>query len=142
VTTESYGPFGCVVAAPRGVQPPRRHTTRDDQFRDRLVDWLTFMVPMFIAELRNASDEELERARTDALEQIASHGDDLQYGGKHQASSRTALAKAFAILARADGGVTALGVHACLRPHEGCPGLTWGPRTTPSDHTKSRERTP
>ncbi|MCM2430909.1 hypothetical protein [Streptomyces sp. RKAG337] len=126
-----HGPFGCVVLAPPTSRPqsPTR-PTRDDQFHERLADWLLFMVPMFIAEQRNASDQEMERARTDALEQIASHGDDLQFGGKHQGSSRTALAKGFAILARAEGGVTALGVHACTVPHAYCPAQ---PHPGPSD---------
>jgi hypothetical protein len=124
---ESYGPLGCVVhAGPEDQSPTRAKSGRaapGEQFSALLADWLCFMVPMFIAELRNASDEQIEHERAKALEQIANHGDDLQFGGKHQGSSRTALAKGLAILARAEEGVTALGIHACTAPHIGCPGL-------------------
>ncbi|WP_327378671.1 hypothetical protein OG393_32675 (plasmid) [Streptomyces sp. NBC_01216] len=118
MTGDSHGPFGLVLLDPKALNG----APTDDGFRERLADWLLFMVPMFISEQRNASAEEIDRARSDALEQIASHGDDLQFGGKHQSSSRTALAKGFAILARAEGGLTALGVHACTAPHPFCPG--------------------
>ncbi|MFE9428985.1 hypothetical protein ACFYNO_39250 [Kitasatospora sp. NPDC006697] len=118
MTADSHGPFGLVLLDPKA----RTVAPSDDGFRERLADWLLFMVPMFISEQRNATAEEIDRARSDALEQIASHGDDLQFGGRHQGSSRTALAKAFAVLARAEGGVTALGVHACTAPHPFCPG--------------------
>ncbi|MFZ3494543.1 hypothetical protein ACODT5_15190 [Streptomyces sp. 5.8] len=121
MAADPHGPFGCVVLSPKESRPTGNRPVHDDGFRERLADWLLLMVPLFIAEQHNASAEEIDRARTDALEQIASHGDDLQFGGKHQGSSRTALAKGFAILARAEGGVTALGVHACTAPHSHCP---------------------
>ncbi|MEU9255758.1 hypothetical protein AB0D66_28405 [Streptomyces sp. NPDC048270] len=130
MVAESHGPFGCAMLAPGERSPTRSRSARDDGFRERLADWLLFMVPLFIAEQRNASPEEIDRARAYALEQIASHGDDLQFGGKHQGSSRTALAKGFAILARAEGGVTALGVHACTAPHPHCPQRSDAPDLT------------
>ncbi|MEU0341969.1 hypothetical protein ABZ092_24165 [Streptomyces bobili] len=74
-----------------------------------MADFLAGLIPLFIAELASATDEQINQARDAALEQIANHGDDLQFGGKHRRSSRTALARAFALLARAEGGVTALG---------------------------------
>lgn len=117
MSLDTHGPFGRVV-----LDPTRTSGTSSDGFRERLADWLLMMIPMFIAEQRDASDEEIERARVEALEQIASHGDDLQFGGKHRSSSRTGLAKGFAVLARAEGGVSALGVHACTAPHLHCPG--------------------
>jgi hypothetical protein len=136
MTGDPYRPFGCVVAVPD-------HTRQTgggpgSRFGERLTSWLTFMVPMFIAELKDASDEQIDRARKDALDQIASHGDALQFGGEHRGSSRVALAKSFAILARAEGGVTALGVHACLHPHEGCPGRhrASGPPALPPDESQ------
>jgi hypothetical protein len=122
MTADTHGPFGCVVLDPESPTSG----VDSEGFRERLADWLLFMVPMFIAEQRNASVEEIERARAEALEQVASHGDDLQFGGKHQSSSRTALAKGFAVLARAEGGITALGVHACTAPHPRCPGRRHG----------------
>ncbi|MEU5137053.1 hypothetical protein [Streptomyces californicus] len=80
------------------------------------------MVPLYIAELRDLSEPEIERVSARAADLIAGHGDDAQYGGRHQRSARTAIAHGLAALARADGGVTALGIHACTRPHVGCPG--------------------
>ncbi|MGW4894592.1 hypothetical protein ACWEQL_20300 [Kitasatospora sp. NPDC004240] len=139
--SDSYGPFGCVVTAPNNSRSHRPDAAGDRGFHARLTSFLLFMVPMFIAELRDASEEQIDRAREDALEQIASHGDDLQFGGTHQRSSRTALAKGFAVLARAEGGVTALGVHACLHPHEGCPGLQPHGDTTATTLDDSQEQT-
>ena len=139
---EPHGPFGCVALVREEREPRRvpRSAQPDEQFSALLADWLLFMVPMFIAELRHATDGEIEQASADALEQIASHGDDLQYGGRHQGSSRTALAKALAILARAEGGVTVLGVHACIAPHTGCPGRPFPPSACHS-HTDRTEST-
>lgn len=53
---------------------------------------------------------------------IASHGDDLQFGGRHRPDARRALVDGLAVGALlADGGVFAsqLG-HWCAREHEGC----------------------
>lgn len=120
---KGYGPFGCVVVDPDWPRPSRtQRGGRDDGFDERVQLYLLGVVPLVIAELRNARPEEVERLRVEAAKELGSHGDDLQYGGRHQASSRTALATGFGILASADGGVTAFGVHACTAPHEGCPG--------------------
>ncbi|MHC3392860.1 hypothetical protein ACLQ2E_25845 [Streptomyces lavendulocolor] len=86
------------------------------------MTWLLFMVPLCIAELREVSEPDIERLAARAVDLISSHGDDAQYGGHHQRSARTAIAQGLAVLARADGGVTALGIHACVRPHLDCPG--------------------
>lgn len=94
---------------------------REQVFARRLADVLTALVPMWIAQMHTWSDAAIKRASTDAVQLIIAHGDDLQFGGKRRGATLTALAKAFAILARADGGVTALGVHACLTPHAQCP---------------------
>ncbi|MFI6689279.1 hypothetical protein [Streptomyces sp. NPDC050485] len=110
--TPGYGPFGLVVTDPEG------QTFASQAW----VTWLLFMVPLCIAELRGLPEPEIERISAESADLIASHGDDAQYGGHHQRSARTAIAKGLAVLARADGGVTALGIHACLRPHIGCPG--------------------
>ncbi|MEU5417871.1 hypothetical protein [Streptomyces sp. NPDC020667] len=120
---KEYGPFGCVVLDPDWAQPSRaQRGGRDDRFDERVRLYLVGVAPLVIAELRNAGPGEVERLRVEAANELGSHGDDLQYGGRHQASSRTALATGFGILAYADGGVTAFGVHACTTPHEGCPG--------------------
>lgn len=116
---QNHGPFGLVVASP-GSSAPRTWT-----------DWLLFMVPLFISQMQDITEAKAARMREEAADLIASHGDDAQYGGQHQAGARTAIAKALALLARADGGVTALGVHACLQPHAGCPGRSNDTPPTP-----------
>ncbi|MEU2770762.1 MULTISPECIES: hypothetical protein [Streptomyces] len=117
-TPDTHGPFGRVVTAPEDSPTPASSTW---------VTWLLFMVPLCIAELRDLSEPDIERLSTRAADMIASHGDDAQYGGHHQRSARTAIAQGLAVLARADGGVTALGIHACMRPHVGCPGTSRPP---------------
>lgn len=110
---DSHGPFGRVVTAPGNAATGASSTW---------VTWLLFMVPLCIAELREVSEPDIERLAARAVDLISSHGDDAQYGGHHQRSARTAIAQGLAVLARADGGVTALGIHACVRPHLDCPG--------------------
>ncbi|MDH6522452.1 hypothetical protein M2159_008831 [Streptomyces sp. SAI-090] len=134
----SHGPFGRVVRVPIPDQRPHyEHAPWTGAFPERLADFLAGLIPLFIAELASATDEQINQARDAALEQIANHGDDLQFGGKHRRSSRTALARAFALLARAEGGVTALGVHACTAVHEGCPSLKPPASASPSSDTDS-----
>lgn len=103
------------------VESPTKLDAQEQVFAERLADVLTALVPMWIAQMRTWSDAAIGRARADAVQMIIAHGDDLQFGGKRRGATLTALAKAFAILARAEGGVTALGVHACLTPHAQCP---------------------
>ncbi len=123
-TPDAHGPFGRVVDvrkdAPTSASPA-------------WVTWLLFMVPLCIAEFRDLPEFEIARVSARAADLIASHGDDAQYGGQHQRSARTAIAKGLAVLARADGGVTALGIHACVRPHAGCPGIS-PTHSSPSKH--------
>ncbi|MFF4534018.1 hypothetical protein ACFY1P_32715 [Streptomyces sp. NPDC001407] len=124
---ESYGPFGLVVTDPDSTTSVPHIWT----------DWLLFMVPLCIAEMRDLTEAEFDRVRAESSGLIASHGDDAQFGGRHQAGARTAIAKGLAVLARADGGVTALGIHACVRPHAGCPGgVQAAPRVLLSKTTK------
>jgi hypothetical protein len=123
---DAHGPFGLVVTTPESAP-----TTTSSAW----VPWLLFMVPLYIAEMRDLSEPEFEHVSARAADLIASHGDDAQYGGHHQRSARTAIAQGLAVLARADGGVTALGIHACVRPHIGCPGISPAPvLTTRNDH--------
>ncbi|MFE9121501.1 hypothetical protein [Streptomyces sp. NPDC007172] len=121
---DHHGPFGRVVAAPEDTP-----TSAPAAW----VTWLLFMVPLCITEVRDLSEPEFDRVSARAADLIASHGDDAQYGGHHQRSARTAIAQALALLATAEGGVTALGIHACMRPHVGCPG-TAPAHPSPSKH--------
>ncbi|MEV7465232.1 MULTISPECIES: hypothetical protein [Streptomyces] len=119
-SSQQHSPFGLVVASP-GSAAPRIWT-----------DWLLFMVPLFIAQMQHISDAQASRMSEGAADLIAEHGDDAQYGGSHQSGARTAIAKGLALLARAEGGVTALGIHACIQPHAGCPGrVNAAPHPTP-----------
>lgn len=62
-----------------------------------------------------------------ASSQVAAHGDDLQYGGRHCAATFAHLAKGLAALAYQPGGVTFAGAHWCVHPHPGCPHLATRP---------------
>lgn len=64
------------------------------------MTWLLFMVPLCIAEFRDLPEFEIARVSARAADLIACHGDDAQYGGHHQRSARTAIAKGLAVLAR------------------------------------------
>ncbi|NUU20935.1 MAG: hypothetical protein HOV68_05375 [Streptomycetaceae bacterium] len=111
--------FGRVVRLP-GTPPPE--DTRDAAFRAGLIDFLLTFAPLAIAEQRGRTNEELEPLRERWEELVTYRGDELQYGGPHRGASRSALAQGIALLARAEGGVTALGIHACITAHAGCPG--------------------
>lgn len=119
--SDSWGPCGLVVAAPdsSGAAGSGHAAALPHGF----VDLLLMMVPLCIAEMQAWSDERLEAARHASVQLITSHGDDLQFGGRHRGAALAATARGLALGARAPGGITALGIHACTRPHEGCPGL-------------------
>lgn len=104
--------FGRVVSDPDGS------TAVPESWQVFLLGFL----PLCIADLRGRSENEMEALRLAAVEQIASHGDVAQFGGPGRAKSRVGIAQGLAVLAFAEGGVTALGMHACVEPHEGCPG--------------------
>jgi len=110
---ESHGPLGLVV------RDPDSSTSVSELW----TDWLLFMVPLCLSEMRSLPEAEIDRIRAESSALIASHGDDAQFGGRHQATARTAIAKGLAVLARSEGGVTALGIHACTHPHSDCPGI-------------------
>lgn len=95
-------------------------TEAPDNFREQMADYLEAFVPLRIYELRSKSPEEIDKLRAEAVTLITAKGDVLQYGGKGQTEARVALITAIAVLAFSEGGVTALGVHACAEPHEGC----------------------
>lgn len=85
-------------------------------------DFLHAFVPLRIWELWDADEAEVKKLREKAEQQITSHGDDIQYDGSE--GRPTDLVTALAVLARAEGGVSSLGLHACIEPHEGCPADT------------------
>jgi hypothetical protein len=71
---------------------------------------LEVAVPIRIEEIRGwTAEQRMEHGRGLATV-IASHGDDLQYGGKHCVDAFVALANALACLAYAPGGVTFSGL--------------------------------
>ena len=79
--------------------------------QDVLRTTLQLAVPMWIHEMRPWSiDQRLSMAR-ECAEVVASHGDDLQYGGKHCADTFNKLACGLACLAHQPGGVKFLGYH-------------------------------
>jgi len=75
-------------------------------------------VPTWMRGLRNWHVEDLLAAAAADSQTVATHGDDLQYGGKHCKDTFHALARGLAITAlQADGGVDFLGLHWCAIPH-------------------------
>ncbi|MGW4369154.1 hypothetical protein ACWEKT_26265 [Nocardia takedensis] len=92
-------------------------------FVDGMTDFLLFLVPLMLAEMRDWSAQRRAIVAADTAAMIASHGDDAQYGGRHQGPARTAIARALALGAGFPDGVTLFGVHACLHPHPDCPAI-------------------
>lgn len=96
-----------------------------DHFRNSVAEALTALVPLRVWELRDASEAEIAKLSEEATVTIAGKADVFQYKTKGDKPSGVlpALVTAFAVLARVEGGITALGVHACVETHEGCPGV-------------------
>ncbi|MGW1615668.1 hypothetical protein ACWCQZ_40715 [Streptomyces sp. NPDC002285] len=122
MSPKSLGPFGRLVRVGEETDEAYRALLPNPRLRRGLADFLCFLVPLAIQEQSRLSAQRIDAMREELIDMIAAHGDDLQFGGAHQKSARVALAKALAILATAEGGVTILGVHACTAEHEGCPG--------------------
>jgi hypothetical protein len=72
---------------------------------------LEVAVALRIDEIRGWTVEERVRAARECAGAVASHGDDLQYGGKHTAEAFNKLALGLACLAYQPGGVTFMGAH-------------------------------
>jgi hypothetical protein len=68
-------------------------------------------VPLRILEMRDWTPERRIEAACECADVVASHGDDLQYGGKHAADAFNKLALGLACLSYAPGGVTFMGEH-------------------------------
>ncbi|MGW4720904.1 hypothetical protein [Nocardia sp. NPDC004260] len=117
-------PFGCVVEVDRTPRPD----PKDEAFAANLTTTLLALVPPWIATVRTWTTEQRQHAAPEAAQTIASHSDTLQFDGNKTGQALNALAKGLAILAHTEGGITALGVHACLQPHDSCPGHQREPR--------------
>ncbi|MFE5853260.1 hypothetical protein ACFQ61_08570 [Streptomyces sp. NPDC056500] len=114
--SQDQGPWGYTT----GVQD---EDAARDAFWENVALGLLGLIPLVIHEQRNKSDAELAALAKDASDAIAHKSDAFQFkkpGGK-ATGVLGALAAGMAVLARQPGGVTALGVHACTRTHEGCP---------------------
>lgn len=90
-----------------------------DQRRGVLTETLRLAVPLVMTEFRCTGRStawligEAKRMAT----VLATHGDDLQFGGKHCSPAFNALARGLACLALvADGGATFTGLHWCRNP--------------------------
>lgn len=76
-------------------------------------------VPLHIAELRTASQDDRARIARDSADTVASQGDVLQYGGTGCAQAFNALARGLAAAAYQPGGITYAGRHWCT-DHAAC----------------------
>lgn len=87
-----------------------------------LMETLRIAVPLHMAKLQRLPVEHLLALAARDAETVGTHGDDLQYGGKHCAPAFNALARGLAITAlTAWGGVTWQGLHWCRTPGCGDP---------------------
>lgn len=83
-----------------------------------LRETLRLAVPMHMIELHNWGPEHLAVVASDAATTVGSHGDALQFGGKHCSDTFNAVARGLAAAAlTAQGGVDFLGLHWCANPH-------------------------
>lgn len=71
---------------------------------------LAAAVPLHIAEIRDWTPEQRAERAHDVAPLIASHGDDLLFGGPRCAETFNALALGMACLAFAPGGVKLFGL--------------------------------
>lgn len=93
-------------------------TGAEDMQRMVLRETLRFAVPMHMHELQHLPVDMLPGIGSAAATVIGSHGDALQFGGKHCAEAFNALARGLAAAAlTAWGGVTFDGMHWCTQPN-------------------------
>ncbi|MFV0135432.1 hypothetical protein ACLGIH_19810 [Streptomyces sp. HMX87] len=113
---EPHGRFGYVTCVPSELMD-------NEEFWDNVRLSLLGLVGLRIWELRDAEDDELVELGKLAASIIGSRGDKFQFPKDKKPSGVLAeLVTGFAAAARlTDGGITAIGVHACFYPHEGCP---------------------
>lgn len=82
-----------------------------------LVETLRLAVPMHMDELRGLPHDVLVGIARQSAVTVGSHGDALQFGGRHCAEAFNALARGLAVAAlTAWGGVTFRGLHWCHVP--------------------------
>ncbi|MGW4075950.1 hypothetical protein ACWELB_20975 [Streptomyces asiaticus] len=92
-------------------------STMSDMQRIVLLETLRLAVPMHMDDLRGSTPEQRCAIASRCATVIGSHGDALQFGGKHCAEAFNALARGLAAAAlTAPGGVDALGGHWCADP--------------------------
>lgn len=93
-------------------------TGTDDTQRMILRETLRLAVPMHMHELRRLPVDSILEIASDTATDIGTHGDDLQFGGKHCAQAFNALARGLAAASLiAQGGVTFQGLHWCVIAH-------------------------
>jgi hypothetical protein len=102
-----------------------------------LVITLLAAVPLQIDELSTWDSGSRQRLAHAFAYVVATHGDDLMYGGKHCAPAFRALARGLACLAYLPGGITFAGHHWCVG--SGHMGIRHG--GGPCDAELDRERT-
>lgn len=88
---------------------------------DALPITLQIAVPLNIMAMRDWSPERRCEVGRSRAATVASHGDDLMFGGKHCAEAFNALAMGLAALAYQPGGASFLGLHWCVDAHPDCP---------------------
>ncbi|MEU7863934.1 hypothetical protein [Nonomuraea sp. NPDC049141] len=84
---------------------------------------LLALVPIAIHEMRTMSFAERQAIATACSHTIAERADRLMFPtpGSKPSGVLTALARGFAAAAYQPGGITALGIHACVFAHPGVP---------------------
>jgi hypothetical protein len=79
--------------------------------QELLTASLEVAVPLRIFEIRDWTLKKRMEVARHCAEVVASHGDDLQFGGKHTADAFNKLALGLAVMAYQPGGVTFMGRH-------------------------------
>lgn len=82
-----------------------------------LRETLRLAVPMHVVEMQHLEPHHLTAIASNSATVVGSHGDALQFGGKHCAKAFNALARGLAAAAlTAQGGVDFIGLHWCADP--------------------------
>lgn len=93
--------------------------------RQTIQDALAALTPLHIAELSRLDDQERQAQAQEDARQIAERADTLFRSGKWRpkpgGGALNSIARGIANLAYQAGGVTAVGIHACVQAHEDCP---------------------
>lgn len=114
---KEHGRFGYVTCVPN-------ERMGRDPFWENVGHALVGLIPLRIWELRATGEAELMELSVKAADVIGSRGDEFQFPSRRGRPTGVLaeLATGFAAVALlADGGITAIGVHACFYEHDGCP---------------------